>query len=322
MTAGGKTMELWRKGPVKVNRLGLLESTATLNPPKQSIQHNYLVSLNLIPQGPPIPNVSKCEVHHHLLDKSDIMKPSYVLLIWIKNGKLFQQFRGWTYRNIPQIWKHGGNHQPIARPRCISVDTFASAGEKQHLHHSKVSIMAVPIKLHQSYTWAFLNRTVTSPAKKSDIYCHHGFPQSISSIIWIQVNQILWTSWIPTPPKNRRKSAVPSKTLYLRLPGHNEFWNETCGLLQPWTKVQSRDAWRLSINTVKKLHFTVFNAFESQTCDTPMQGFCMNQLTLFFPAHVSLYALPETKSVPLEDTPCGFPTKENSPPNIDFKGVC
>ena len=103
--------------------------------------------------------------------------------------------------------------------------------------------------------------------KKCDIYCHHGFPQSIASIIWIQVNHILWTSWIATPPKNRRKSAVPLKTLYLRLPGHNEFWNETCGLLQPWTKAQSRDAWRLSINTVK--NFTsVFNTFESQTCDT------------------------------------------------------
>lgn len=96
--------------------------------------------------------------------------------------------------------------------------------------------------------------------KKCDIYCHHGFPQSIASIIWIQVNHILWTSWIATPPKNRRKSAVPLKTLYLRLPGHNEFWNETCGLLQPWTKVQSRDAWRLSIKFnkySKKLHFSV-----------------------------------------------------------------
>lgn len=96
------------------------------------------------------------------------MKPRYVLPIWIKNGKLFQQFRGWTYRNIPQIWKHRGNHQPIARPRCISVDTFASAGEKQHLHHSKVSIMAVPIKLlyAKATNWAFLSRSVTSPAKK------------------------------------------------------------------------------------------------------------------------------------------------------------
>lgn len=66
-------------------------------------------------------------------------------------------------------------------------------------------------QLHQSYTWAFLNRIVTSPATKKWHFSSR-FALSMESII-IWINQILWTSWIPTPPKKRRKSAVPLTTL-------------------------------------------------------------------------------------------------------------
>jgi len=46
------------------------------------------------------------------------------------------------------------------------------------------------------------------------------------------------------PTKKEEKECRPLNdfNLYLRFPGHNEFWNETCGFLQPWAKVQSRDA--------------------------------------------------------------------------------
>lgn len=229
--------------------------------------------------------------------------------------------------NLNQKWEtfpkiQGRNHQPIARPRCISLDTLASAGEKQHLHHSKVSIMAVPINCTKATNWAFLNRTVTSPAKKvtyivitffspihrkhhlnpgkSDLMnilnshptkigervpspqrfyrCRmmslfperHGCPWFLEALE-VQVSYLLDRFFCATK-RGFHSSGFISSTNYresrsygLHLPAHNK-WNM-------WTppaldKGSIKRCMTLINKYSKKLHFTVFNTFESQTCDT------------------------------------------------------